>query len=84
MGAVKQSLMDQEAMMGLALIRDRAAYRNMAYRMQAALNLIVGMTPDSIGQPDDAWGKVECFHEMKKVARQTLDAIAKEYGDGSV
>lgn len=83
MGRVKAALFDEEQQQMMGVMRQRSAYMDMAFQMQAALELIERLSPVAIGQPDDAWGKVECYHEAKKIARQTLEAIDKEYGNGS-
>lgn len=84
MGAVKAAMFDQESVAMLGVLRERSAYRDMAFQMQKALEAIRDMTPESVAEPNDVYGRVMCYHEAKKIARDTLRALSGEYGDGSL
>jgi hypothetical protein len=67
----------------LGLIRERVAYRNMAFQLQTALQAILALHPADTDEGYNEWGEAECFCKARRIALDTMKALEKEYGSES-
>ena len=67
----------------LGLIRERGAYRDMAFQMQKALQEILALHPSNTDEGYNEWGEAECFVKARRIALNTLETLNKEFGSES-
>lgn len=68
----------------LGLIRERGAYRDMAFQLQTALQAILALDPAETDEGYNEWGEAECFCKARRIALDTMKALEKEYGRESL
>lgn len=66
----------------LGLIRERGAYRDVAFQLQEALRAILALNPADTDEGYNEWGEAECFCKAQRIALDTMKALNKEYGSG--
>lgn len=82
MGRVKEAMFDQEAVAFMSVLRERDGYRDIAFQMQSALNAILALDPEDTDSGFNEWGEAECFRKARRIAKDTLKELNKEYGNG--